>query len=557
MRTKVGVLAAGLMSAMVWGCGGGNDVQPSIGSDGGQTDAGSDSGQPDSGTDAGCPFGAPCPVDAGPDAGTDAGTDAGIDAGIDAGPVDAGTDAGTDAGPVDAGTDGGVAVTIPDSAGWTFFQAKDGLGTTGMMGASTDEGGNLWVAGSTSGLFVMRKGATRFEQFGLTDGLHPYGYMPDGSPSDLDPHLEAISVSGGVSGQVFVGYQGKLPPGTPEGQDCEGNWDNAPVPDPAIYKSGDADKVTLSGNGIAVVHYDIFSGPNVVNNETRGREKLCNILKIVYEHGTNNVWFGGNHGFAWGHADFNGDPTCNGEYPGLQTTLNCAGVWEHVHPAINGPAGGTLTGDYRGIALDQTTAHDVWFGGLNRTTRFKFGTDNGDYYKAETGTENDPSNIIDVWPDTIPNTQTKNQPMDDLVSGIVSLPPGPDTDPNSGSILVSSLQHGVRHLSRGGAFLNDITGFDPHITAMAMDPEDGSLWLGHTGFGLGVTQILADGTIRNFQADAFGDASKMAVTDIQIDTFTKIVDTSVKHNRVLITFAPGLDPASQSMAGVVAVHVTQ
>jgi hypothetical protein len=36
MRTKFGVVAAGLMSAMVWGCGGGNDVQGS----GGITDDG-------------------------------------------------------------------------------------------------------------------------------------------------------------------------------------------------------------------------------------------------------------------------------------------------------------------------------------------------------------------------------------------------------------------------------------------------------------------------------------------------------------------------------------
>ena len=44
---------------------------------------------------------------------------------------------------------------------------------------------------------------------------------------------------------VFVGYQG-MPPDAGE-LDCESNWDG-PNPDPSIYKSGDADRVTLTGN---------------------------------------------------------------------------------------------------------------------------------------------------------------------------------------------------------------------------------------------------------------------------------------------------------------------
>ncbi len=36
------------------------------------------------------------------------------------------------------------------------------------------------------------------------------------------------------------------------------------------------------------------------------------------------MWFGGNHGFAWGDANIERRPTCNGQ-------LHC-GVFEHVHP---------------------------------------------------------------------------------------------------------------------------------------------------------------------------------------------------------------------------------
>ncbi|HEY2027670.1 MAG TPA: hypothetical protein VGH20_00545 [Myxococcales bacterium] len=514
MRARLGVAAAVVLGA-IWACGGGSGS--------GDVGAGNDAGTTaDSGTatDAGsCPFGAPCPSP----------------------PPDAGTDAGTGQ-TADAGTDGGVSIVVPNAQGWTFLTASDGLSSTEVMGAGVDEGGNLWVAGGTGGVFVMRKGAKTLQQFGLADGLHPYGYMPDGGPADLNPHLEAISVSGGPSGTAFIGYMGKTPPGG-NPYECEGNWDG-PNPDPAIYKSGDADKVTLQGAGISVVHYDIFSGPDVVKDELRGREKLCHIRRILYDHtanpdGTHSVWFGGNHGFAWGKAEFAGDPTCNGEYQGDPDFHpgNCAGVFEHVHPAVDGPSGGTLTQDYFGMAFDSQPTpdgtHDVWFGGYNRTTLFKYGTLHEDYFNAQTATENDPSNIIDVWKDTIPNTQVTLQPNDDNVSSIVALP--------NGHVLIGSFDHGIRELDHAGNFVRDVPGLPvPHVFAMARDPEDGSIWVGYGGAG--VSQILADGTVKNYAGAVFGDAlTNMEVHDIQIDTVnTATADPNVKHNRVIISFKGGV-----------------
>lgn len=505
MRAKFGLAVAVALGA-IWACGGG------AGSEG----SGSGGGTPDSGlppvSDGGtCPNGI-CP----------------------------GPDAGTDGGPTqiaDAGTDGGVTIVVPNAQGWTFLTASDGLASTEVMGAGVDEGGNLWVAGGTGGVFVMRKGSTTLQRFGLEDGLHPYGYMPDGGPSDVNPYLEAISISGGPTGTAFVGYAGKAP--GPGEVDCEGNWDG-PNPDPAIYKSGDADKVTLNGAGISVVHYDIFSGPDVVRDELRGREKLCHIRRILYDHtpnpdGTHSVWFGGNHGFAWGKAEFAGDPTCNGEYQGDPNFHpgNCAGVFEHVHPAIDGPANGTLTQDYFGVAFDALVAHDVWFGGYNRTTRFKYGTLNEDYFSAQIATENDSSNIIDVWPDTIPNTQVKQQPNDDAVSSIVALP--------NGHVLVGSFNLGIRELDHDGHFVRDVPGLPvPHVFAMARDPEDGSIWVGYGGAG--VSQILADGTVKNYDGHVFGNTvANMEVHDIQIDTVnTATADPNVKHNRVIVSFKGGV-----------------
>ena len=80
-----------------------------------------------------------------------------------------------------------------------------------------------------------------------------------------------------------------------------------------------------------------------------------------------------------------GDPTCNGQ-------LRCAGVFEHVHPHIGAKdaAGNViiLTDEYRGVA--PAPNGDVWFGGANRSTRFRF-TSNaagpGNYFQAQLETE--------------------------------------------------------------------------------------------------------------------------------------------------------------------------
>src|SRR5438105_11905939 len=144
--------------------------------------------------------------------------DAGVDAGPvgDAGPADAGDggiDGGPDAGPWHAGD----VIMVPNSDGWHF--SSDGLPSGSVMGASADEDGNIWVAGRGGG-FVQRRGAGRFQQFTLADGLHPYGYLPDGSPAESSPSLAvtpAISISGGPGSSAFVGYQGK--------EGCEDEWD--------------------------------------------------------------------------------------------------------------------------------------------------------------------------------------------------------------------------------------------------------------------------------------------------------------------------------------------
>jgi len=481
-----------------------------------------------------------------PDGGSADGSD-GSDAGSDAGVADAGQDGGA----TDGGTNAWVPIVPPTlGASWTFYGTAEGMPPNNVMGVTADEDGNVYVAGGDAGLLVQRGGQGAFHAYGIADGLHPYGYLmadmaklkgvPEGSPSDPNPSLAAtpvMSVAGGKGGTVFVGYQGK--PG------CEDawKWDQWSKPsdwgDPAVYKSGDADKVTLAAAGsISVVHYDIFSGPGVVDAEPGGREKLCSIWRIVYQHGTNYVWFGANHGFAFGKADFAGNPICNGQ-------VGCAGVWEHVHPAFNDSVGDLVTQDYWGVAVDplsQGGFHDVWFGGMARTTRFRFGETGGSYWNAQPLTEawtksniNDPAkaafkaawqNRVDVWPDDVgeydssgnPTFPTPAQWNDglDLVSGIAA-------DPADNSVYIASFAHGIRHLGHDGNFLGDITTdpknfnkglFANNVSAIAID-TDGSLWVGYKYEG-GISRIHKGGVVEHYANVLGPQLEKSAVVDIQI-----------------------------------------
>jgi hypothetical protein len=411
------------------------------------------------------------------------------------------------------------------------------------MGASMDEAGNLWVAGGNAGVFVLGAGGGSFRGFGLGDGLHPYGYLhgsiaayygvPDGSPADKNPSLDAtpvISISGGPAGTAFAGYQGR--------DGCEDEWDgygptlaNHELANPAVYKSGDMDRLVLRGGGLDVWHYDIYSGPGMVAAEPLGREKLCSVRRILFEHGSNRVWIGANHGFALGFSD-------NGQ------------VWEHVHPGISDVHGWMMTDAYYGISLDLmphadpggAPVHDVWFGGMIRTTRFRFGEEGGDFWKAQPRTElyaSSPAtagniatdlpaqaaywNRIDVWPDPI--GERWNPPLDwrsrepdatnpadwnyDNVSGIAAMP--------SGYAFVGSFTNGLRLLDHDGRLAADLTQYLPSVAlgAIARDPSDDSVWIAYRD-GHGITRLMPDGSMLQYGSAALGANAGSAVWDIQI-----------------------------------------
>ena len=415
----------------------------------------------------------------------------------------------------------------PSSADWAFYGAAHG-GPRYVYGVSADAGGNIWVAGGEDGLYVLEPGQAQFRRFTMADGLRPYGYMLDGSEPPGAKYLKVISVTGGPAGVAFVGYEGRKPaPGMPS---CEDEWDAAyymgRTPDPSIYKSGDADRVTLTPTGIQVVHYDLSTGPNWVSNEPRGREKLCNILRIAYDSRTHSVWFGANHGFAWGSADFAGYTCTPGSWD-----YGCAGVMEHVHPAINAwNADQTnlvlLTDSYYGVALAGNG--DVWFGGANRSTRFRYGSNGNDYWRAQIESEDAAYawNRYDIWPDLVsePEYPTREQRVDDNVSGMAVM--------SDETVWVGSFHRGLSQLSPTGQVLRtlatELADGRGNVASVAGDPLDNSVWAG-TSLGGGISRVR--GTTVEWYGSGLlpNEVVNMRVSDIQ-------VDRSGSMRRMLVAF---------------------
>ncbi len=418
--------------------------------------------------------------------------------------------------PADAGATYGAPVPLPTAAGWAFYGVDQG-GPHRALGVSEDAAGNVWVAGGEEGLFLLRAGASALERFTLADGLHPYGYPRPDQGAVTRFYLNVTAVAGGPPGTVYVGYAG-MPPGPGE-LGCEDNWDG-PNPDPNIYKSGDADRVTLkSGGGIDVVHYDISSGLDVVPAEPRGREKLCTIDRLVYDAPSRSVWFGANHGFAWGDPSYAGSPTCFGQRA-------CSGVMEHAHPLLNGYATEDATGevaltnDYFGLAVGPKG--DLWAGGRFRSIHCATTADGTGFWDCETqGSQ--PQYFFDWWPDPVPVDSRPSGRVDDAVSSMALAP--------DGTLWIGSFARGLAARSPDGKVRYWTAGLaDPaRATAVQVDPLDGSIWVG-AGLG-GLTRLRGD-SLQIYGLDVLGDLIGDAVADIQ-------VAGSGSQRQILVAFLAG------------------
>lgn len=406
-------------------------------------------------------------------------------------------------------------LTLPTADGWTFYGVNEGAPHR-PLAVSEDAGGNLWVAGGEEGLFLLRAGATSMERFTLASGLHPYGFPRPEEGAITRFYLNVTAVAGGPAGVAFVGYGG-MPPGPGE-YGCEDNFDG-PTPDPNIYKSGDADRVRLTDGGLEVVHYDLSSGVDMVAAEPRGREKLCTVDRIVYDAPSKSVWFGANHGFAWGDPDYAGSPACFGQ-------RQCSGVMEHAHPLLNGyateasPSEFALTNDYFGLAVGPKG--DVWVGGLFRSIHCTNGAAGDNFWDCEIqGTQ--PKYFFDWWPDPVPSDSRPSGRVDDAVSSMALAP--------DGTLWIGSFARGLAARAPDGKMRYVTTGLvDPaRATAVGVDPLDASVWVG--GGAGGLTRLRGNQFVP-CGLDVLGNLTGEAVSDIQ-------VAGSGSQRRILVAFLAG------------------
>jgi len=134
----------------------------------------------------------------------------------------------------------------PWGAANTVHLAGDGILEQPVIGATTDEAQNLWVA-THSALYLMMPGEQSFRRFSVRDGLHLPGNPVQYCDSDFaggdrrcpisgaaaDPGISEIE--GGAAGEVFVGYFGI--------DDGSADWS-----DPHRH-SGKLDRVRLTSAG--------------------------------------------------------------------------------------------------------------------------------------------------------------------------------------------------------------------------------------------------------------------------------------------------------------------
>ncbi len=316
----------------------------------------------------------------------DAGTpDSGVDAGSpDAGSPDAGApDAGNpDAGAPDGGTDGG---TIqfggpgPWPTGNVTYGSADGIEEMPVVGVSTDETQNLWVA-THSALYLLRPGETKFRRYDGSDGLHLPGFpvaacddaqgtlrpCPNG---DADPPGISEIVGGGPN-EVFVGYSGHHDWSRAD----DGTWT-----DPWRH-SGKLDRVRLNADGtLAVIRFDMVSNNSVEfwHNKT--------VWKMAYDHfiHPHELYVGTDHGVDKFSPDKwkPDDPPPNNWF----LLKNNAQVWmsDHLHPqaCYHKPCtdeSGLRLGDWRGLAIDPDG--DLWVAGRWAAGLISWVADNSVWY---------------------------------------------------------------------------------------------------------------------------------------------------------------------------------
>jgi hypothetical protein len=239
------------------------------------------------------------------------------------------------------------------SYGWA-----DGILESPVVGVSTDEAQNLWVATNTA-LYLMRPDTGTFRRYSSADGLHLMD-NPDQIREDYCDSTAIVNgaayppgistIVGGAADEVFVGYYGA----------DEMNGDCTDPPE--ARHSGKIDRVRVEADGtLDVARFDLASagfGMQYWHNRT--------IRRLLYDHfiHPHTLYAGANHGVSLILPDRYRPPD-PGEWPGFPI-LEYMG--DHLHAAVCfheacpiGSEGNQRMGDWFGLAI--APDGDLWTAG--------------------------------------------------------------------------------------------------------------------------------------------------------------------------------------------------
>jgi hypothetical protein len=260
----------------------------------------------------------------------------------------------------------------------------DGILESFVVGATTDEAENLWVA-TPRALYVLQPGDKSFKRYDENDGLHlgaitgrapgPVGWakycdqkpIADGAPCSGTVvwgganEFGILSLQGGSANEVFVGYNATHDPNFPNCPDGAGGIFGYDDCDPAAH-SGKVDRVRLNKDGtITVDRFDFLSNDH-------GRKYWHNRFanRMAYDHFVHHgtLYVGTEHGVVIVFPDrwtpFTGD--------GFDAWID---TWfgDHLHARVcfHKPCDDTSEnqkmGGWHGLAIDGNGEmwHAGWF----------------------------------------------------------------------------------------------------------------------------------------------------------------------------------------------------
>ncbi len=256
---------------------------------------------------------------------------------------------------------GGSGSKDPGPSPWgtsnATYAVAAGIREQPVVGATTDEAQNLWVA-TPAALYLLAPGDRTFRRFDARDGLHlmsnPVQYCDaDFAGGDrscpiagaaVEPGISEIE--GGAAGEVFVGYHGH--------DDGSGDWS-----DPGRH-TGKLDRVRLlSGGALQVDRLDL------VSTDTAQYWHDRTVQRLLYDHEMHvgELYAGTNHGVDRILPDRYRAPG-KGEW-----FLNATREWlsDHLHPqvcyhhACDASESDLRLGDWKGLALSPDG--NLWVGG--------------------------------------------------------------------------------------------------------------------------------------------------------------------------------------------------